>query len=234
MRRLSGRRAGLGRGDRGGEKGAAHCGTGSGAFGIKGLAARIYFAFTLASPPAPAVAPATPSAAPMARIIAGRKGAGERLAGHAGPVGQCARHEPRKSRPGPHNRLQEIALGPDPWICQAPCSWAVSDEGAYRSVLRFPWRVFGPRPDVLRRFSFQSSRRQGMSKPPCLRACAFRQSDPAEVPPARCVRVQWRFLTFILWSEKWAKGTALPMIRKGGRICRTLLQIGVWSCTAPT
>ena len=37
-----------------------------------------------------AVAPATPSPAPMARIIRGRKGDGERRAGLAGKLGQCA------------------------------------------------------------------------------------------------------------------------------------------------
>jgi hypothetical protein len=80
------------RGQRRGKRlSAAHCGTESGAFEIKGLAARIYFAFTLSSPPAPAVTPASLSPAPMARIIRGRKRAGERRAGHAGPLGQCAR-----------------------------------------------------------------------------------------------------------------------------------------------
>ncbi len=69
----------------------SHRGTGSGAFGIKGLAARIYFSFTLSSPFTPAVAPAGPPTARMARTLRGRKGAGERCAGHAGPVGQSAR-----------------------------------------------------------------------------------------------------------------------------------------------
>jgi hypothetical protein len=74
-----------------GGKGGAHCGTGCGVFGIKGLAARVYFAFTLSCPPTPAVAPASPSLAAIARHIRGRKGAGERRAGHAGPAGHCAR-----------------------------------------------------------------------------------------------------------------------------------------------
>ena len=73
MGRLSGKREGL---DRGGGKGGAHCGTDSGVFGIKGLAARIYVAFILSALSAPAVAPAPASPAPMARPIRGRKGAG--------------------------------------------------------------------------------------------------------------------------------------------------------------
>ncbi len=63
-------------------KGGAHCGTGFGAFEIKGLAARVYFAFIHSSLSAPAVAPA--SAAPMARRARGRRGAGERRAGTSG------------------------------------------------------------------------------------------------------------------------------------------------------
>jgi len=42
-------------------------------FEIKGLAARVYFAFTLSSPPAAAVAPVSPPPAARARIIRGRK-----------------------------------------------------------------------------------------------------------------------------------------------------------------
>jgi hypothetical protein len=42
----------------------AHCGTGFGVFEIKGLAARVYFAFTDSSPPAPTVAPAPASPRP--------------------------------------------------------------------------------------------------------------------------------------------------------------------------
>jgi transposase len=78
LRRLSGRQGGFGRGDGVRDKHAAHCGTVSGVFGIKGLAARFYFSFTHSSPLTPAVAPASPSPAPMVRIIRGRKGAGER------------------------------------------------------------------------------------------------------------------------------------------------------------
>ena len=72
-------------------KSEAHCGTGSVAFGIKGLAARIYFAFTHSSPLAPAVASANPSPALMARIIRGRKGDGARRARHSGTIEQRAR-----------------------------------------------------------------------------------------------------------------------------------------------
>jgi hypothetical protein len=61
------------------------------AFGINGLAERIYFAFTDSSPPAPEVARAYPSPAPMARTLRGRKGAGERRAEQAGLVGQWER-----------------------------------------------------------------------------------------------------------------------------------------------
>ena len=59
-------------------------------FGIKGLAARLYFSFILSSPPARVGVPASPHPALMARIIRGRKGAGEWRAGHAGPVVYCA------------------------------------------------------------------------------------------------------------------------------------------------
>ncbi len=58
---------------------------------IKGLAARICFAFTESSPPTAAIAPATPPPAAMARVISGRKGAGEPRVEHARAVGQGAR-----------------------------------------------------------------------------------------------------------------------------------------------
>ena len=80
-----------GRGNRGRGKSAAHCGTGSGVFGINGLAVWIYVAFILSFPSAPAVAPASPALAAMARRIRGWTGAGGRRAGLAGPVGQGAR-----------------------------------------------------------------------------------------------------------------------------------------------
>jgi hypothetical protein len=108
LRRLSGRGGGLGRGDRGWAKKAPPAvGHDPGSFGLKGLAARVYFAFTYSSPPAPA----TPSPAAMARIIRGRKGAG----GHAGDMrdrlGNAPAQDPRKSRPRPHSMLKAIALG---------------------------------------------------------------------------------------------------------------------------
>jgi hypothetical protein len=78
----------FGQGGSGRGKGGAHCGTDSGVFGIKGLAACIYFAFTDSSPPATAVAPTPASPAPMARFLRGRKGAGERRTGDTGTVGQ--------------------------------------------------------------------------------------------------------------------------------------------------
>ncbi len=80
------------RGDRGWAKEVPPAaGHDPGSFGIKGLAARIYFAFTESSPPAAAAASATPAPAPMARVIRGGKGAGERRAGQARAVGHCAR-----------------------------------------------------------------------------------------------------------------------------------------------
>ncbi len=61
LRRLSGRRGGLGRGDRGWAKEAPPAaGHDPGSFGLKGLAARIYFAFTDPSLPTPAAAAAPP------------------------------------------------------------------------------------------------------------------------------------------------------------------------------
>jgi hypothetical protein len=61
LRRLSGRGGGPGRGDRGwAQEAPPAAGHDPGSFGLKGLAARIYFAFTDPSPPTPAVAPAPP------------------------------------------------------------------------------------------------------------------------------------------------------------------------------
>ena len=60
-------------------------------FGIKGLAARVYFLFTESFPPTAAVAATTPAPAAMARVIRGRKRAGEPPVDHARAVGQGAR-----------------------------------------------------------------------------------------------------------------------------------------------
>ena len=99
-------------GNRGRGKGGAHCGTGFGVFEIKGLAAWIYFAFILSALSTPAVAAASPSLAAMALRIRGRTGADERRAGDMRDrLGTARAHDPRKSRPGPRNRLQAIALG---------------------------------------------------------------------------------------------------------------------------
>jgi len=85
-------RGGLGRGGSGrGKTAPPAVGHAPRRFGLKGLAARVYFAFTYAFPPTPAPAAATWSPAPMVPIIRGSKGAGERRAGQAGPGGPCAR-----------------------------------------------------------------------------------------------------------------------------------------------
>ncbi len=84
------RRAGRpGPGKSGRKKAQPAVGHDPGSFGLKGLAARVYLAFTESSPPAPAIAPATWSPAALSRRIRGRTGAGEQRAGHAGRVGPC-------------------------------------------------------------------------------------------------------------------------------------------------
>jgi hypothetical protein len=104
----------FGQGGSGRGKGGAHCGTDSGVFGIKGLAARIHFAFILSALSAPAVTPAPASPAPMARFRRGTKGAG----GGARVIGdllvKAMAHEPRKSRPGSRTRFQVIVPGAMP------------------------------------------------------------------------------------------------------------------------
>ena len=98
------------RGDRGGEKNCVHCGTGFGAFKIKGLVARVYFAFTRSFSPNP---PLHPPVRPQPRWC-GSSGAGKEPGNGARDIrdrlGTARALEPRKSRPGPRNRLQAITL----------------------------------------------------------------------------------------------------------------------------
>ena len=110
--RLSGRREGLDRGDQGGERAAPTVGQDLGCLKSRGWRR----AFTLRSyfqPCPPLLLPLPPRPLPRWHDSAGgTKGAGERRAGDMRDrLGTARAHDPRKSRPGPRNRLQAIALG---------------------------------------------------------------------------------------------------------------------------
>ena len=111
MGRLSGRREGLDRGDRGGERAAPTVGQDLGCLKSRGWRR----AFTLRSyfqPCPPLLLPLPPRPLPRWHDSAGgTKGAGERRAGDMRDrLGTARAHDPRKSRPRPRNRLQAIAL----------------------------------------------------------------------------------------------------------------------------
>ena len=113
MRRPSGRRGGLGRGASGRGNGAAHCGTESGSLGINGLPACVYFAFTHshARPPPPSHPP--PGPLPRWRTSSGAgQGPESDARDMREQLGNVPTEEPRRSRPGPQNKLQAIALPP--------------------------------------------------------------------------------------------------------------------------
>jgi hypothetical protein len=111
LRRLSGRREGLGRGNRGGEKAVPTVGQDLGCLKSRGWRR----AFTLRSylhpcPPLPPPPPARPL--PRWRDASGAgQGPGNDARDMRDRLGTARAHDPRRSRPASRNRLQAIALG---------------------------------------------------------------------------------------------------------------------------
>ena len=90
-----------------GRRRTAHCGTGFGSFGLKGLAARVYFAFTLSVPPRPRRPGPCRDGAHHQGQERGRR-ATRRTAGTGWAV--CAPVNRAHPAPDPHNTLRAIAL----------------------------------------------------------------------------------------------------------------------------